>query len=208
MDVGKLCKLLKVRGPRGCLDGVTNPIAGVQVFVPFEITSWQKVYGNVYAKASDVFNAPFDGYMETLFPSLLSPSALYALLPAGTPALARDKMFQSAYLNDLATNLNNNTIIAAKKQDLPGWNPKDQTTLCGGSGDRTVKFIINAQTAYNDFTSRGATNVALVDVDPQIRSQYAALFTNNSTAYFSSYHSPHESPFCCQVAKKLFDLHK
>ena len=51
-------------------DGAKNPISGVQAIVPFQITSWQKVYGHVYEKASDVFNSPYDGYIETLLPTL------------------------------------------------------------------------------------------------------------------------------------------
>src|ERR1035437_7355020 len=57
--------------------GVANPIAGAQFFVPFLVTSWQKVYGNVYAKASDVFNPPYDSYIETLLPS---PTLTYTTL--------------------------------------------------------------------------------------------------------------------------------
>ena len=190
------------------IDGVTNPINGVQLIVPFEITSWQKVYGNVYAKASDVFNSPYNSYIETLLPTILTPTALAKLLPGGTPAEARDAMFVASYLNDLATNPNNATIIAAKKQDLLGWNPKAPTILCGGLNDPTVKFSINAQTAYDDFRSRGGANVNLVDVDPDIQQKYGSVLASNPTLYWNSYHGQYESPFCIRVAKKLFDLYK
>jgi len=70
------------------IDGVTNPILGVQALVPFQITSWQRIYGNVYDKVADVFNSPYDRYIETLFPTLLDQAALYNLLPGGTPAQA------------------------------------------------------------------------------------------------------------------------
>jgi pimeloyl-ACP methyl ester carboxylesterase len=190
------------------IDGVTNPINGVQIFVPFEITSWQKVYGNLYDTASDVFNSPYDSYIETLFPTLLTQTALANLLPGGTPAEARDAMFVTSYLNDLATNPNNATIIAGKKQDLLGWNPQAPTTLCGGLNDPTVKFPINARAAYDDFRSRGRTNVTLVDVDPEIQQKYGSVLASNPTLYWSSYHGTYESPFCTRVAKELFDLYK
>jgi pimeloyl-ACP methyl ester carboxylesterase len=190
------------------IDGVTNPINGVQAIVPFEITSWQKVYGNVYNGASTVFKAPYDAYIETLIPTLLSPAALAAMLPTGTPAQARDAMFQAAYLTDLATNPNNGTIIAGRRQDLLGWNPHAPTTLCGATSDPTVKFAVNAIPAYNDFRSRGNTNVTLVDVDPLVQQKYATLLATDPAAYYGYYHGTLESPFCIRVAKELFDLYK
>lgn len=190
------------------IDDVTNPINGVQIFVPFEITSWQNVYGNLYHTASNVFNSPYDSYIETLLPTLLTPTDLADLLPGGTPAEARDAMFVASYLNDLATNPNNATIIAGKKQDLLGWNPQAPTTLCGGWNDPTVKFPINAQAAYDDFRSRGGDNVTLVDVDPEIQMKYGSVLASNPARYWNSYHGHYESPFCSRVAKELFDLYK
>ena len=190
------------------IDDVTNPVEGVQIFVPFEITSWQKVYGNIYNTASDVFKSPYDSYIETLFPTLLTPADLAGLLPGGTPAQARDAMFVDSYLNDLATNPNNATIVAGKKQDLLGWNPQAPTTLCGGLHDPTVEFPIHAQAAYDDFRSRGGANVTLVDVDPEIQLKYGSVLLSNPALYWGSYHGTYESPFCCRVAKELFDLYK
>jgi len=190
------------------IDGVKNPILGVQALVPFQITSWQKIYGNVYDKVADVFNSPYDSYIETLFPTLLDQVALYSLLPGGTPAQARDAMFKSSYLNDLTSNTSNGTIVAAKKQDLLSWNPKAPTILCGGLHDPTVKFPINAQAAYDDFRSRGGANVALVDVDPKIQQKYGSVLLKDPETYWNSYHVQYEPPFCTQVAKELFDQYK
>jgi pimeloyl-ACP methyl ester carboxylesterase len=190
------------------IDGVKNPILGVQALVPFQITSWQKIYGNVYDKVDDVFNSPYDSYIETLFPTLLDQAALYSLLPGGTPAQARDAMFKSSYLNDLTNNTSNSTIVAARKQDLLGWNPKAPTTLCGGLHDPTVIFPINAQAAYDDFRSRGGVNVTLVDVDPKIQQKYGSVLLNDPEMYWNSYHVQYEPPFCTQVAREMFDHYK
>ncbi len=187
------------------IQGAKNPINGVQEFVPFQITAFQKIYGNVYSKTSDVFNSPYDAYIENLLPTVLDSDALAALLPGGTPSYAQHLMFQSAYLNDLACDPNNATAVAAKKQDLLGWNPKAPTTLCGGSGDPTVNFVINAQTLYNDFKSRGDANVTLVDVDPEIRQTSGGL---DPVTYADEYHGLLEPPFCAQVAKQFFDRYK
>jgi pimeloyl-ACP methyl ester carboxylesterase len=187
------------------IEGAKYPIHGVQEFVPFQITAFQKVYGNVYSKTSDVFNSPYDGYIENLLPTVLNLDSLAQMLPGGTPFQAQQLMFQPAYLNDLAYDSNNATVVAAKKQDLLGWNPKAPTTLCGGSGDPTVSFFTNAQAVYNDFKSRGGANVSLVDVDSEIRQTFGGM---DSVTYGSDYHGVFEPPFCAQVAKQFFDLHK
>jgi hypothetical protein len=190
------------------IDGVKNPILGVQALVPFQITSWQRIYGNVYDKVADVFNSPYDSYIETLFPTLLDQAALYNLLPGGTPAQARDAMLKASYLNDLTNNTSNGAIVAAKKQDLLGWNPKAPTILCGGLHDPTVKFPINAQAAYDAFRSRGGSNVSLVDVDARIQQTYQSVYINDFQTYNYSYHAQYEPLFCTQVAKEMFDQYK
>jgi len=190
------------------IDGVTNPILGVQYFVPFQVTAWQQIYGNLYNKASDVFNSPYDSIIEALLPAKIYPSDLAHLPAAATaPTVARDTIFKAAYLNDLATNSNNATAVAARKQDLLGWNPKAPTTLCGGSGDPTVKFSVNAQVLHDDFLSRGVT-VSLVDVDPMIKTIYGSTLTSNPATYNNNYHGTYEPPLCTSEARKFFDQYK
>ena len=191
------------------IDGAVNPILGVQYFVPYQITAWQKVYGNLYANAADVFNAPYDSFIGGLFPAVNFPADL-ALLPATAtaPAAARDAVFKPAYLTDLATNPNNATIVAAKKQDLLGWDPQAPTKLCSGSGDPVVNFSINTQAAYDDFRSRGAANVSLVDVNATIEALHGSVMTNDPATYNKNYHSAYEAPLCSSEARKFFDLYK
>lgn len=188
------------------IDGVSHPIGGVQALMPFQITSWQRIYGDVYAKASAVFNAPYDAVIETLLPIVSDPADL-AKLPGGTPEQAMHAMFKPAYLADLASNPANGTIIAAKKQDLFGWSPKAPTTLCAAKADPVVKFF-NAQMAFDTFTSRGATNVELVDVDAKISQTFATVLATDPVAYFAAYHGTYDAQFCTQVAKSFFDRQK
>ena len=159
----------------------------------------------MYDRVDDVFNSPYDTYIKTLLPTLLDQAALYTLLPGGTPAQDRDAMFKSSYLHNLTSNTGNGTIVAAKKQDLLSWNPKAPTALCGGLHDPTVKFPINAQAAYDAFSSRGGADVCLVDVDARIQLKYANV---DPTTYTSNYHGRYEPPFCTQAAKQLFDQYR
>ncbi len=83
--------------------------------------------------------------------------------------------------------------------------PKSPTILCGGSGDPTVNFAINAQTAYNGFISRGVTIVSLVDVDSEIQQEFGG---GVDPTYEIDYHGLLERPFCLQKAKQSFDLYR
>lgn len=189
------------------LAGVQNPPLGIQAFAPFQITSWQKAYGNLYNNVTDVFQSPYASYIEALLPNAtLSPPQIFALLPIGTPTDALNALFTATFLTDLATNPANGTRIAAAKQDLLGWNPQTPTTLCGGAGDPTVSFSINATPTFQDFNSRVGTLVSLVDVDARIQLSYATLLA--ADRYNTLYHATLAPPFCFQEAKNLFDLHK
>lgn len=191
------------------------PIAGYQFFVPYLVTAWQKVYGNVYSNVTQAFKAPYASTVENLLPS---PTLNYTTLvttgalPGGTPEQARDALFQSAFLADVQTNPNNALLANGKKNDLLGWNPKARTLLCGGAGDPTVPPAVHQAAAVADFASRGVTTVTSVDVDAAIRGAFGvggqAPTDPNSAAfatYYGNYHGVYEPPFCHAQARALFD---
>jgi hypothetical protein len=193
------------------IDAVQNPVLGGQAFAPFQITSWQKVYGNVYSDVTDVFKFPYATYIEDLLPNptfTLTELFAFGLLPTGTPAVALNALFTPDFLADFASNPANGTRIAAAKQDLTGWNPQAPTTLCGGSGDPTVSFSINTVPTFQDFISRVGGVVSIIDVDPMIQQSYAPLRIADLIVYNALYHPVLAPPFCYQAAKNLFDLHK
>ena len=197
---------------------LTSAIAGYQFFVPYLVTAWQKIYGNVYTNVTQAFKAPYSNYIETLLPSpTLSFTTLVTTgaLPGGTPDAARDAVFQPAFLADIQTNPNSALVADAKKNDLLGWSPKARTLLCGGAGDPTVPPAVHMVVAQADFASRGLTNVTSVDVDPAIRATFGiggAAPTDPASAafanYYGSYHGAYEPPFCHLQARALFDTLK
>jgi hypothetical protein len=193
---------------------LTEAIAGYQYFVPFLVTAWQKVYGNVYTNVTTVFQAPYSSFIETLLP-VTNPADLGKLPSNVTPDQARDMVFQAAYLTDVRTNPNNALFLTAKKNDLLGWNPKAKTLLCGGAGDPTVPPAVHMNVMFADFQSRGLTNVTKVDVDPAIQATFGpggVAPTDPTSAafatYFANYHGTYEPPFCHAQAKALFDTVK
>jgi pimeloyl-ACP methyl ester carboxylesterase len=199
----------------------TAVIAGYQFFVPYLITSWQKVYGNVYSDVSTVFKAPYAGYIESLLPS---PTLNYTTLVTSgnlpgingeTPTQARDLMFQSAFIADVQTNNNNALYLAAKKNDLLGWSPKSRLLLCGGAGDPTVPPALHMIPMKADFDSRSLTNVTSVDVDAFVQGAFGpggVAPTDPSSAafatYYGNYHGTYEPPFCHAQARAVFDAVK
>jgi len=199
----------------------TTAIAGYQFFVPFIVTSWNKVYGNVYTNVNTVFKAPYAAGIENLLPS---PTLNYTtLVTTGavpgingeSPAQARDALFQAAFLADVQTNDNNGLYVDARRNDLFGWTPRAATLLCGGAGDPTVPPALHLVPMKADFDARGVKTVTTVDVDAQVQAAFGpggkAPTDPTSAAfatYYGSYHGTYEPPFCHARARALFDTVK
>jgi pimeloyl-ACP methyl ester carboxylesterase len=187
-----------------------DAIAGYQFFVPYLITAWQKIYGNLYSNVNDAFKAPYAEGIESLLPN---PTLNYTTLVTSgklpgingeTPNQARDALFQTAFSSDILTNPNNPTFLAAKKNDLLDWSPKSQTMLCSGSSDPTVPQAIHQTVMKAAFDAKGLTNVTSVDVHPLIVQTYGPITMDN----IANYHGTYAPPFCHAAAKSLFDAVK
>ena len=187
-----------------------DAIAGYQFFVPYLVTAWQKIYGNLYNNVNDAFKAPYAAGIESLLPS---PTLNYTTLVTSgklpgingeTPNQARDALFQTAFSSDILTNPNNPTFLAAKKNDLLDWSPKSQTMLCSGSGDPTVPQAMHQTVMKAAFDAKGLTNVTSVDVHPMIVQTYGPI----TMANIANYHGTYAPPFCHAAAKTLFDAVK
>jgi pimeloyl-ACP methyl ester carboxylesterase len=194
-------------------------IAGYQFFVPFLISSWQKVYGNLYSDVKSAFKAPYSGWIENLLPSstlnattlvTTGPTAGQFWLPGAlgqTPNQARDELFQPAFLADLA-NSNNAVVQAARLNDLLDWTPLARVLLCGGSGDPTVPPAVHQNVLKATWDAKGVSNFSSVDVDPYISATYGPVTAANAASYYGSYHGTYEPPFCHAQARALFDALK
>ena len=187
-----------------------DAIAGYQFFVPYLVTAWQKIYGNLYSNVTDAFKAPYANGIESLLPSAtldyttLVTSGKLPGINGETPNQARDALFQSSFSGDILTNPNNPTFLAAKKNDLLDWSPKSQTMLCSGSGDPTVPQAVHQTVMKAAFDAKGLTNVTSVDVHPFIEATYGPI----TMANIANYHGSYAPPFCHAQAKGLFDLVK
>jgi Secretory lipase len=183
-------------------------VAGVQFFVPFLLTAWQQVYGNIYSNVNDVFLPAYATGIETLLPNatltfttLVTSGALPGML-GETPTQARDKLFQAAFLSDMRNNNNNTAYLAAQKNDVAtGWTPVAQTLLCAGSVDPTVPYTVHTQPGYASLYSRAPTKVSLVDVNAYVAGTYAAVLSSAPATYYANYHGSYVPPFCAAQAR-------
>ena len=193
---------------------LVDAIAGYQYFVPFLVTAWQKVYGNIYSSVGAAFKPAYATGIESLLPNpTLDFTTLVTTgkLPGAngeTPNQARDALFQPAFIADSQTNANNPLFLAGKKNDTLGWNPRSKLLLCGGAGDPTVPPAVHQTVMKADFDSRGLSNVTTVDVDATIRQVYGAVLASSPATYYGNYHGVYEPPFCAAQARALFDTVK
>lgn len=199
-------------------------ISGYQVFIPFAITAWERVYGDAYVNVGDVFRVPYASTIEGLLPSAtLDSTTLFSSgsLPGGTPEQARDAVMQATFLADVQTNDANGVFVATRRNDLLGWSPQSMMLLCGGAGDPVVQTAIHLDVMKADLDARGAsvvngiTRVTAVDVDAQIQALYAPggvaptdPLTPAFSAYFDNYHGVYQPPLCHLQARALFDTRR
>lgn len=187
--------------------------AGYQFFIPLLITSWQKLYGDLYTNAAAAFQEPYSASIDNLLPH---PVLTYeTLLTDGrlpgqqgeTPDQVRDALLRPEFVRDVQTNASNPLMLAARRNNLLGWSPRAPTLLCSGSADPTVLPAQHQNVLMADFQARGITTVKAVDVDPQIRAAFGPPPQDPSGAarYYSQYHGTLAPPVCAAVAKCFFD---
>lgn len=199
---------------------------GATIFVPLLLTSYQRSYGDIYAKASDVYQAPFDATTETLFPTDTPLATLVAegKLPAdpgftklfGTGGLLTDG-FRAGYASsNYRAALVRNTLAG---QDMAsgatiGWTPQRPISLCGGAQDPTVFWAVNAPVAQQVLAARGAT-VVMRDLENRATLPAGALgdliyggFQQSKSAAAPNtvalYHGRLVPPFCHALSRGFF----
>lgn len=200
---------------------VPDAIVGYQFFVPYLVTSWQKVYGNIYTDVKTAFKQPYAGFIENLLPSpTLNQTTLVSsgALPGGpgvTPSQARDLLFQPEFLAAAQAGGANPLFQAAKQNDLLGWSPKARVLLCGGAGDPTIPPAIHQNVMKADFDSRGLAQVKSVDVDAMVQATFgpggkapADPASAAFATYYANYHGTYEPAFCHAQARAAFDAVK
>jgi predicted esterase len=174
---------------------------GSTYYIPFAVTSFQKVYKDIYAAPSQFFQSPYDATIETLFPGpsdvslpdLISEDKLPILLSS----LVTDDFITAAL--DPASPL----YRALSLNSPTGFAPKAPTLLCGGSRDPVVGFA-NTEEAAAAFQSAGATSISVFDVESELA--YEPLLRDDllPVDIDTGYHASLVPPLCLLQVRNLF----
>jgi pimeloyl-ACP methyl ester carboxylesterase len=174
---------------------------GSTYYVPFVVTSLQRVYGTLYATPSEFFESPYDETVETLFPTPAGVG-LEELVRGGQLPLLLDSLVTDAFVNaarDPASPLR--TALALNSPI--DFAPQAPTLLCGGSRDPVVNFS-NTERALAAFQGAGATAVSAFDVENE--PAYSSLLRDDSlpVEVDTGYHATLVPPLCLLQVRQLF----
>jgi poly(3-hydroxybutyrate) depolymerase len=191
---------------------------GASIFTPLIVDSYQNSYGNVYTRASDVYQSPFDTTAVGLLPN--TDLAATAKLPAflfdqgnGSPFLIK-----TSFRTDFQSNPANGLRIAGKKNDLLGWKPAAPVAICYGANDPVV-FGFNSSDSVASIRALGGNASVFNLEDAQtIPNSIKAGFDAQKAgikaaagggaagdgAVLQNYHSPLVPPYCNVLVREFF----
>jgi hypothetical protein len=180
---------------------------GANIFTPLLVDSFQNSYGNIYTKASDVYQSPYDTTAVGLLPST-NPAAAGAL-----PANLFDTgvgpfLIKTSFRTDVQNNPNNTYAAAGKRNDLIGWKPAAPVGLCWGANDPVVFGWNSVDSAASIKALGGAvTQFNLEDattVPSTIKAGFDAQKTAAGANLLANYHSGIVPPFCNVLIREFF----
>ncbi|MCW7537717.1 prolyl oligopeptidase family serine peptidase [Aquabacterium sp. A7-Y] len=192
-----------------------TPVIGGTLFMPMVLTSFQRIYRDIYQHPSEVYQPPFDLFMDNLLPHLMPREELArrGLLPADDPGYSRVFGPGGLLTDSLRHSYAGSRLQAAlRANSLLEWTPARPMALCGARNDPTVAFA-NTVAARAAFAARGVTVPAwdLEDVDslpedPLLRKTIHAGFQALARANDQPL-GYHESalPFCAALMRRFFE---
>lgn len=199
---------------------------GAAIFTPMVIDSYQNSYGNLYTKANELYESPFDTTIPGLLPTA-DPTAL-AKVPAGTDGTYRTLfdagdgkpfLIKNSYRTAMASQGAAHPLNAdTARNDLLNWKPSSPVALCWGAQDPTV-FYFNSTDAQAYFASVGVTVTPFdlenaATVPPTVKAGFdgakaaasaaAGGGANGAAAVIGKYHGELVPPFCNALVRGFF----
>ncbi|MBV8155789.1 MAG: alpha/beta hydrolase [Candidatus Eremiobacteraeota bacterium] len=143
-------------------DSLRKQSQDAPILAAYIIPGYQKIYGNVYADPTSVFQMPYAATIDTLLP--VQTYADEALLYGKTLPLELNRLLQPSFVHTFLTDPSSPVRRDTHANDLlGGWLPKAPVWLCGGDRDPEVEFK-NARAAFTYF-HRNGVKVTLTDVN-------------------------------------------
>ena len=130
-------------------DPATGRDSGRSIYTAFTVWSYQRVYGDLYSQATEVFNTPYADQLDALFGGTRSSGEIGAALPASPRMLLTT--------NALTATISGSNQIAARIRgnDVIDINPASPLISCHGTLDDTVPYSITVA-ARERLAARGA----------------------------------------------------
>ena len=148
---------------RQALDRLPLGELGSTYYVPFAVTSLQKVYGDLYATPGQFFKNPYDATIEGLFPGPATVSLADLILQHKLPVLL-GSLVTDAFVS--AAEDTNSALYRALSINSPiDFQPKAPTLLCGGSRDPLVAYD-NTRDALAAFQASGVVSAIDLEDEP------------------------------------------
>jgi pimeloyl-ACP methyl ester carboxylesterase len=180
---------------------------GANIFTPLLVDSFQNSYGNIYTKASDVYQSPYDTTAVGLLPST-NPAAAGALPSNLFDTGVGPFLIKTSFRTDVQNNVNNTYTAAAKKNDLIGWKPTAPVGLCWGANDPVVFGWNSVDSAASIKALGGAvTQFNLEDattVPSTIKAGFDAQKAAAGANLLANYHGGIVPPFCNVLIREFF----
>lgn len=136
----------------GRLDGTSATL-----YLGYAITSWNRVH-RLYDTPAEVFRAPYDRVVESLFDSDHTEADVVAALPH-TPR----ELFTDEFLARLAHPSGALAEVLADNDDPCAWRPRVPVRLFVGTADRDVVHT-NADSCQEDLAAHGARDTRVVSL--------------------------------------------
>lgn len=127
-------------------------------YLPYVVMGYQEAYGNLYNSLSDVFKAPYDTMLDTLFDGTHGFGSINNLMP-DTP----NHMIQPAVFQDFLNNPANPMRLALADNDVYSWVPQAPLQMYYCTDDEQV-FYQNALVAFDTMIAKGASDVEAINI--------------------------------------------
>jgi pimeloyl-ACP methyl ester carboxylesterase len=195
-------------GPYDLVGSVLSALAelplgdlGSTYYIPFTVTSLQKVYKDLYATPGQFFKSPYDATIEGLFPGPADVSVQDLIQDEKLPILLSSLLTDDFIKAALDANSPLRKALAANSPI--DFAPKAPTLLCGGSKDPVVGYD-NTRRAAAAFQAAGATAVGSFDVEAE--PAYAGLLRDDviPVDFHTGYHASLVPPLCLLQVRNRF----
>ena len=130
-------------------------------YLPYIISSYQYVYGNLYEAYEEYYDPPYD----SIFEAWEATGIFFDNFPMESFPVNPYEFMQDSVLNNVQASPGHPLRVALRKNDLNNWAPREPVRLVYCGMDATVAPA-NATSTQDSMLNLGAPDVLAVNVNP------------------------------------------